>query len=213
MLETAQYPARLCAMLGLLPWRLRRDVAREISQTAAVPADANTAVAQAETAPAPAPARHHAPVSMPAEGLHVWAADSLTVISLPDYGSWWLPALSLQDGRWRLFRSDAEMNMLQMMLQATGLAALARHMYTVDAHFAAADANLTRLPPDQKELLSLPAPRLLCGAVAEQLGKAWNDNDGDTPLLLHHPLLLLQQPQYKRAAWQQLLAYRQVIHV
>ena len=54
-------------------------------------------------------------------------------------------------------------------------------------------------------------PWLLCGAIAgRQAGALAGEY---VPLSLHHPLLLLTNPQQKRNAWQQILAYRQVIHV
>lgn len=216
MLDTAQYPARLCAMLGLLPWRLRREVAQEVNAAAAKAkakapdvqtSESPTSIARVDASETPA----YAPVQQVAAGVRVWAADALTVIHMPKFGCWWLPAISVQAGEARLFRSNAEMDMLQMMLQVVGLEALARHMQAVDAHFATAGAETVRLPPDKEELLSLPGPRVLCGAVAEQHGKVWGGHDA--ALSLTHPLQLLQQPHTKRTAWQQLLAYRQVIHV
>lgn len=213
MLDTAQYPARLCAMLGLLPWRLRRDVAREVHAAANAKApeaqvvehSARAALADAVETPLYAPVQHVV------ADVRVWTADALTAIHIPEFGCWWLPALSIQAGEARLFRSNAEMDMLQMMLQVVGLDALARHMQAVDAHFAATGTETDRLPPNKEELLSLPGPRVLCGAIAERHSQIWNGDDAAFALL--HPLQLLQQPHRKRTAWQQLLAYRQVIHV
>lgn len=222
MTLTPDYSARLCAMLGLVPWRLRRDVARDAQENAAgkVPAVAQESAPPAAPVPQPPviatgttmpPEEDYARAQTVAQDMRVWAADYLTVIQMPHYGSWWLPALSLRDGEMRLFRSREEDDMLHAMLGAMHLHALADLLGRADDFFSKSSVPAKPLPPDAKELLSLPKPWVLCGAVARQQGEA--QAGSYTPLYLHHPLLLLRHPGYKRSAWEQLIAYKQVIHV
>ena len=219
MLEQLGYTQRLGALLGLVPWRLRRDMAREAQALSADKSSNPTSVAPDSIAAAPdgvkksldSAAGAYVQAVQLAQDVQVRAADRLTLISIAGYGSWWLPALSAQDAGMSLFRSAAETELLHTLLNAAGLAALSAHFRHIDEHFAAGGFLSERLPPDTEELLSLPKPWLLCGAIAgRQAGALAGEY---VPLSLHHPLLLLTNPQQKRNAWQQILAYRQVIHV
>ena len=221
MLDTAEYPARLRDFLGLIRWRLRRDVTREVAVAQAVPPAAvippQIVLPAAGMPPvAPPTSLAHKEVEAWATPLaiddhQVWACDTLTLLVMPGYGSWWLPALSQREGDMHLFRSREEDDMLHAVLLAAGLDALSAHVRRIDSHFAAGDILSNRLPPRREDLLSLPSPWVLCGAIARRQAEMLA-TDAAILLPLAHPLLLLTEPQQKRGAWQQILAYKQGLH-
>lgn len=209
-------------LLGLPAWHLRRDMA-EKPAVVAEPVPPHEAAAKTPIEPPPLPVKSepavvaHVSAEAPAvatvltvEGHRIRVCRDLTVLEIENGGSWWLPALSRVDGKMRLFRSDAEMAMLRTLLEAVGLQALAAHLQNIDAFLATRQMPANRLPANAADLLSLPAPWLLCGAIAQK--QAESVAAAQERLPLPHPLALLKTPRQKRVAWQQILAYKQKIH-
>lgn len=209
-------------MLGLPTWRLRRDIAekpavaaehvppleaaaKSMAEPPSLPANIELAVADCAPVEAQAVA-----VVLTVDGHRIHVCRDLTLLEIQDYGTWWLPALSLAAGTMRLFRSDGEMAMLCAMLEAVGLQELIGHMQNIDAFLAARQMPANRLPANAADLLSLPAPWLLCGAIAQR--QAETLAAAQERLSLPHPLAMLKQPQQKRIAWQQILSYKQKVH-
>ena len=224
MAESLAYTAQLRDLLGLSTWRLRRDVAREAAVAAAAKVAPKSSPPRLVDLLQPQPvdvSEKAADIASPeqdyAQALVIddkhqgYVGDRLTVLVMPGYGSWWLPALSLRDGALRLFRSQEEDDMLHAVLRAAGLDTLSAYLQRIDAHFATLDAATKRLPPQDQDLLSLPAPWLLYGAIARKEAQALASGQ-HTLLTLAHPLLLLTEPQQKRNAWQHILTYKKALH-
>ncbi|MDO5091228.1 MAG: hypothetical protein Q4D61_06740 [Cardiobacteriaceae bacterium] len=207
---------QLQRLLGLPTWRLRRDIAAEAAKPCAPAAAVDMPDHPAPVPAAPVAAKAAAdetpalPVVYPVaeHTLHLFA--DLTLLTLKDHGTWWLPPVSHGDGHMRLFRSDAEMAMLHALLASVGLTALIAPLADIDAFLATRPMPPRRVSARGADLLSLPAPWLLCGALAQKQAATLA---ADKPALpLPHPLLLLKDPRQKRLAWQQILAYQQKLH-
>lgn len=227
---------QLQIMLGLASWRLRRDIVRDARRQSAPPFSPppSAEIAQNHTAESAgaiplAPETGTIAPQLSAEAQDVgqalevaspqWleagrcrvqASSLLTVLVIEKYGSWWLPPLSLTPNGAHLFRTTAEMDMLQALFAATGLQDLAAVFRDTDAFLSSHGDLQNPLPPKAEDLLSLPVPWVLCGAIAEKQRETLDA--GQTSFALTHPLALLKQPRLKRNAWQQILAYRKMLH-
>ena len=209
-------------MLGLPTWRLRRDIADKPAIVGAAASPLET-VAKIMPEPPSLPAENELAIAgrtsveeqvaatvLAVDGHRIHVYRDLTLLEIKNYGSWWLPAVSLADGKMRLFRSSTEMVMLCAMLEAVGLLEIIGHMQNIDAFLAARQMPANRLPANVADLLSLPAPWLLCGAIAQR--QAETLATAQECLSLPHPLAMLKEPQQKRIAWQRILSYKQKVH-